>query len=106
MTQGSERSSSGCSKRDDIPSCDRLSIFFRVFLHKSIYILELICNTLPCPIFHMESMWNMFGSIWNIEQSPYGIEIFHGFHMEWALRFHLDSMFIPCTHSTWNRDLE
>jgi len=49
-------------------------------------------NTLPCPHipygihmeckYSMESMWNMFGSIWNIEQSPYGIEIFHGFHVD------------------------
>jgi len=51
-----------------------------------------LANNLPCPhipygmqIFHgihMESMWNMFGSIWNIEWIPYGIEIFHGFHMD------------------------
>ena len=39
---------------------------------------------------HVESMWNMFGSIWNIELSPYGMEIFHRFHTEWT-----------CVHSIW-----
>ena len=58
---------------------------------------------------HMDSMWNMFGSIWNIKKSPYEIEIFHGFHMDsmwngntlWIphgmdmYSFHMDSMWIP-----------
>ena len=58
----------------------------------------------------MESMWNMLGSIWNIEWSPYGIEIFHGFHMDSTWNghvfipdgFQVDSIWIPYGfHMEW-----
>jgi hypothetical protein len=55
---------------------------------------------------HMDSMWNMFGSIWNIEWSPYGIEIFHGFHMDsiWKEIFYGFHMEWTCIHSIWIPD--
>jgi hypothetical protein len=50
---------------------------------------------------HMDSMWNMWVPSGICPWNPCGMDIFHGFHMEWGIIFHVDSTDIPWNDSTW-----